>query len=425
MIKCAYNKTNTNLVFEIDRVDRVAVGNAGVKEVYVGTLTDTSTNPDTVTANYQVQVSGFEMDWTEVPTNTYSDPYVLPPATSDTLGGVKIGGNVSVNDDGTISVAAAYTLPEASDETLGGVKVGSGLSITDGVLSATGGGGGSSMPINDYEIWEDQNTQRHKGYVIANLTPGWHMVRRTRDDVASIEPVFFKLDDSHTYITDNSGANLGNAIWFQGDFYLYVEDNYSSISGSGGICARVYTVPITAGETYQVSRGAYTMDLLKIESMPGTMAGLAFGTGNSPYNDVYINKQATANAKGIVYGSTVIDMANISNFLSYKSSPVTIDYTDNAYSSVKSGIDAAIPGLSLGNYNITVMCFDEDNSNDYEFIPHRVVYYDDLNNAIGMSLCFTFENTNGDIIYRRIEIIFGTTHTLTITDWKLHSGNAS
>ena len=140
MIKCAYNKTNTNLVFEIDRVDRVAIGDAGVKEVYVGTLTDTSTNPDTVTANYQVQVSGFEMDWTEVPTNTYSDPYVLPPATSDTLGGVKIGGNVSVNDDGTISVAAAYTLPEASDEVLGGIKVGSGLSITDGVLSATGGG---------------------------------------------------------------------------------------------------------------------------------------------------------------------------------------------------------------------------------------------------------------------------------------------
>ena len=38
-------------------------------------------------------------------------------------------------------IPAAYELPVASATTLGGVKVGSGLSITNGVLSATGGGG--------------------------------------------------------------------------------------------------------------------------------------------------------------------------------------------------------------------------------------------------------------------------------------------
>lgn len=38
-------------------------------------------------------------------------------------------------------IPAAYELPTASATTLGGVKVGSGLSITNGVLSATGGGG--------------------------------------------------------------------------------------------------------------------------------------------------------------------------------------------------------------------------------------------------------------------------------------------
>ena len=36
-------------------------------------------------------------------------------------------------------VGEAYTLPTASADTLGGVKVGANLSITDGVLSATGG----------------------------------------------------------------------------------------------------------------------------------------------------------------------------------------------------------------------------------------------------------------------------------------------
>ena len=39
------------------------------------------------------------------------------------------------------TIPAAYELPTASATTLGGVKVGSGLSITNGVLSATGGGG--------------------------------------------------------------------------------------------------------------------------------------------------------------------------------------------------------------------------------------------------------------------------------------------
>lgn len=43
--------------------------------------------------------------------------------------------------DGIATGANKYTLPTASASTLGGIKVGSGLSISNGVLSATGGGG--------------------------------------------------------------------------------------------------------------------------------------------------------------------------------------------------------------------------------------------------------------------------------------------
>ena len=67
MIKLAYNKVSPNLVFEINEIERVAVGNAGVKEYYKGTLVDTSTVPDTRVANYKVQVKAFEMDWSDVP----------------------------------------------------------------------------------------------------------------------------------------------------------------------------------------------------------------------------------------------------------------------------------------------------------------------------------------------------------------------
>ena len=67
-----------------------------------------------------------------------SSPYVLPTASAETLGGVKVGSGLSIAD-GVLS-ANGYSLPTASAETLGGVKVGSGLSIEDGVLSASGGG---------------------------------------------------------------------------------------------------------------------------------------------------------------------------------------------------------------------------------------------------------------------------------------------
>ena len=68
-------------------------------------------------------------------------PYSLPVASAETLGGVKVGSNLSINESGVLSAPAPYYLPVASGETLGGVKVGSNLSIDEnGVLSASATG---------------------------------------------------------------------------------------------------------------------------------------------------------------------------------------------------------------------------------------------------------------------------------------------
>ena len=92
MIKLAFNKENPNLVFEIDSIDRVAVGEAGIEEKYLGTLIDTSTVPDTHKENYRVQVAGFEMKWTEVPIDLGStgdinnqDKTVTPTTSQQTI----------------------------------------------------------------------------------------------------------------------------------------------------------------------------------------------------------------------------------------------------------------------------------------------------------------------------------------------------
>lgn len=88
--------------------------------------------------------------------------YTLPPATASTLGGIKVGSNLSVESDGTLSGSAPYTLPIASSGVLGGVKVGSGLTINDGVLSATGSSGGSydfsTTEFNTGQKWIDNKS---------------------------------------------------------------------------------------------------------------------------------------------------------------------------------------------------------------------------------------------------------------------------
>ena len=62
--------------------------------------------------------------------------YHLPIASATTLGGIKVGTNLTIEEDGTLNAEdTEYQLPTASSVTLGGIKVGSGLQINNGVLT--------------------------------------------------------------------------------------------------------------------------------------------------------------------------------------------------------------------------------------------------------------------------------------------------
>jgi len=67
MIKLAINKTNPDIVFEIEEVVRIPLMTgdvqAGIVKYYKGTYVDTSTVPDTRIEDYMVQVDGVESDW--------------------------------------------------------------------------------------------------------------------------------------------------------------------------------------------------------------------------------------------------------------------------------------------------------------------------------------------------------------------------
>ena len=68
--------------------------------------------------------------------------YVLPVASADTLGGVKVGDGLGISSFGDL------ILKKASTTQLGGVKAGEGVNITaDGTLNVTGGGGSTGDGI--------------------------------------------------------------------------------------------------------------------------------------------------------------------------------------------------------------------------------------------------------------------------------------
>jgi hypothetical protein len=71
----------------------------------------------------ELQSHEFAVNW--------ADGVVFVKAPDGTIQSVTLGGG-------------SFTLPTATSSVLGGIKVGANLTITDGVLSATGGGGGSA-----------------------------------------------------------------------------------------------------------------------------------------------------------------------------------------------------------------------------------------------------------------------------------------
>lgn len=106
--------------------------------------------------------------------------YTLPIASVSVLGGIKVGNNLTISADGTLSaVQGNYTLPTASTTVLGGVKV-DGTSITiDGNGVITANAGSTSPSITDLTgttpsvapgATVDLNISGYKGYVLYKIT---------------------------------------------------------------------------------------------------------------------------------------------------------------------------------------------------------------------------------------------------------------
>lgn len=144
------------------------------------------------------------------------------------------GKGLSTNDYTTsekekLAGLSNYTLPTASADTLGGVKVGSGLAINNGVLSTTGEGTADSV---------DWSNVQNKPTKLSNFTndSGYQTESQVStaisNAIANIQGISYSIvaelpttgEAGVIYLISNSGANQNSY-----DEYIWITDKFEKI----------------------------------------------------------------------------------------------------------------------------------------------------------------------------------------------------
>ena len=235
--------------------------------------------------------------------------YVLPPATSNTLGGIKVGDNLSIDGSGVLSAAA-----------------------------------GSGFVTNDYEkITNGQYT--YKVFTLAEHDPGWYMfVGEDKTDVN--HPIYFRGTTDDAY---DKGYALYNL-----DFLLYIPKKYSEVADQE-YAAFIYQLrPYYGGPSYITVQSGYR-GLMRITQMPNTEAGVTV-TGQAA-NNVNIGYATTSQAGTVIVGNGLqinngylsttgggsqIDITDIIDAYENDGSPNKYTYTFSSESDVNTLDDAII-----------------------------------------------------------------------------------
>lgn len=184
--------------------------------------------------NEDVEIT-LQQDEVSVETPLVAD-YILPTATANTLGGVKIGDNINIDSNGHISV------PVASTTGLGVVQAGTGINIdANGVISANGEG---------YTLPEATKTTLGGVYMDDELsTTSTHPVQNAvvalefqevNGDISTLTGTTSGLSTTVGDLSTTVGnlsttvGNLSTAVGNQGDTISTIQGNISSINNQIG-----------------------------------------------------------------------------------------------------------------------------------------------------------------------------------------------
>ena len=110
--------------------------------------------------------------------------YHLPIASATTLGGIKVGRNLNIEDDGTLNAESTeYQLPAATSSTLGGIKIGSGLSISNGTASVD----------VDASLDPDSTKPVRNSTITSNINALTSSVQEARSSITSLSGIVSNL----------------------------------------------------------------------------------------------------------------------------------------------------------------------------------------------------------------------------------------
>lgn len=183
--------------------------------------------------------------------------YHLPIASETTLGGIKVGSNLTIEEDGTLNAEATeYQLPTASASTLGGIKVGAGLQINNSVLTPvvdTILSNVSPNPVANATISSTVNTINSN---ITALGSRVGILETTSGDlvnsVSGIEGSITSLDDA----IDGLSSDLSDLSSTVSGYSSAISQNTNDISA---LTTRVGTVEGVAG--------ANTLDITALKEL--------------------------------------------------------------------------------------------------------------------------------------------------------------
>jgi hypothetical protein len=197
-----------------------------IGDIIVGGESGSATRLGKGTAGQVLTVGEEALEWVDS-----SASYSLPAATTDTLGGIKVGSLLSIAD-GTLSATdQSYSLPAATTDTLGGIKPdGTTISVDSetGIASVIGGGGGSGGLSNG---WTPSTqyvdlTVGNSGYKYTALADGW---------------VYASGSGTSTNSTLRLALCLGNALIMANGVLSYISEQmaYTSLPVSLGSIFRL------------------------------------------------------------------------------------------------------------------------------------------------------------------------------------------
>ena len=178
--------------------------------------------------------------------------FKVPIATKNAVGGIKVGENLSISEDGTLSASGgnSYVLPSATADTLGGVKIGDNISVTaDGVISVDMSDYLKNTDIADWAKAESKpayTAEEVGAATAADITAAVNAV-----EIGGRNLLYDSTGNIKNGWSGNTVVNVGGGI--SGNCLSVSRTGYSGNARYFGISKRHFLTDFAVGTSYTLS----------------------------------------------------------------------------------------------------------------------------------------------------------------------------